>query len=40
MLADNIIIASAYLHHFTVVTNIEKDFKKLSGIKMINALKL
>lgn len=40
MLADIIIIASAYLHHFTLVTNNEKDFKKLSGIKMINPFKL
>lgn len=37
---DSIIAATAYLHDLILVTNNEKDFKKLSGIKMINPFKL
>lgn len=37
---DAIIAATALAHNFTIITNNEKDFKNIEGLKVINPHKI
>lgn len=37
---DAIIAATALVHGFTIITNNEKDFENISGLKIVNPYKL
>lgn len=39
-LGDAIIAATALAHNFTIITNNEKDFKNIDGLKVINPHKI